>query len=153
MRIYDQEQQAAMRTALEEFAGLEGKPSVAIHRLPLHRRGDETWAILGRTAYRLYTSDYSEDGQVKCEFAPVIVDGMVLGMWPERGPGGILHLQRAHYRQSGQAIENPQWISNYLECAWLRTAELELSDEQIRTNITAEVAQGQTPLTGGRHDY
>lgn len=110
------------------------------------QRGVQTFAVFGTTARELLDFDYAENEKrgIRFEYAPMIVDGRMLEQWPDEGRTGIAYLQRMT-KNHGEPCEDA-WRVTFMHTGWLRTSELELSNEQIEDIIADEADQGLDPL-------
>ena len=156
----DQLKQKALSAALDELrddcADREFRRFMDVDRTgQLRLRGNEQFAVFGDTAYKLREGRLSDEW-AEFEYVPAIVDGHLIGQWPDEGRSGVLHLMRCLWRKNRDGSMRPNypsaWAGVYLHGGWIHTAELEQSDAQIARNIVEEIADGQTPLIAKRRD-
>ena len=112
------------------------------------QRGQDQFAVYGPTAYKLFPAQTIEEpGMAKIEYVPAIAaDGRILAMWPEEGRGGLMTLMRMVMRR-GRDIENPEWLTIFVDGGWLHTEELYKSNREILEQLAEEIEDGQNILT------
>lgn len=155
---YTPEQQHALNEAAEQLIINLSNPKftsfVDIDRSGvLHRRDNELFAVFGTTAYKLLNTTLSDE-RAEFEYVPAIINGALVGEFPEEGHSGVLHLMRCLWRKNSDGSLKPgypsKWSGTYLSGGWLRTEELCMTNADVLQNIADEIDDGATHLTGGR---
>jgi len=146
MTKYTEEQQALIRSEIENQDTLNGFVAYEQSERIVVRSNGQKFGVFGHIAYELF-EQIIDNEEAHIEYITVIIDGKAFGEFPDEGKSGILHLFRIS-KCRGKAEANPVWSAGYLSCGWLRTQELELSAAEIFENISAEIDAGATHLTG-----
>lgn len=138
---YDEAQQQAIEKALlqmqnndDGFLSYEWSQGIVL-------RGDRRFAAFDVIAMEVLDAHSVTGDAVSFDDVPVLIDGKMLLQSPDEGNIGILYLRRITMLKGKP--QSGEWYPCYVNTGWLWTKELGLSNEEIRSNIEDEIAQGR----------
>lgn len=128
--IYTEEQMAAMHIGIKETLAMDqGERGYVTCEWCnfIVRRGEDGFAVFDSVAYKILPPRVVEEesfGRVtRTEYVPAVFEGRTVGVFPQRGKGGLLTLKRKTI-DMGKKVKNPRWETAYTDGGWLMTVEL-----------------------------
>lgn len=135
---YTTEQQAAIDEAVAQAVSSRGMEYNHAGELAHHGITGEPFAVFGTTAYKLMTGAHHDtEVDTIVEFLPVIMNGNLVGQFPDEGRSGVLHLVRIS-RRRGVDRPDAKWHASFNSAGWIYSHELSASNEEILSNIADE---------------
>ena len=122
------------------IAEATAEPGTTVNRHGLlHHFAGEHFAVFGPLAYTLQCEIASDSEGWAWETIPAVFGGNVVGRWPRRQAGTMLHLTRFIWVDGGFVV-GPRWEPVWISCLWQNPVELALGKSQPPDNSPAHGA-------------